>query len=166
MNTGLEQARESDTRTRRNGDAEADPSTDPRPIGEIASDIWQKAETLLQQELKLAVTDAQERLEVMRREVDAQVTALKAEAVAKATGGAVVFVGGLALTAALILGLAEVIDPWLAALIVGVAVTGIGVLLLRKRLEPLPQVHARELLPKRALESSKRDIKEIEEAIK
>jgi len=166
MNTGLEQELESDTRSRRNGDGDADPSTDPRPIGEIASDIWQKAETLLQQELKLAVTDAQERLEVMRREVDAQVTTLKVEVVAKATGGAVVFVGVLALTAALILGLAEVVDPWLAALIVGVVVTGIGVLLLRKRLEPLPSVHARELLPKRALESSKRDIKEIEEALK
>ena len=47
--------------------------------------------------------------------------------------------GGLALAAAIILGLAKVVEPWLAALIVGLAITIVGVLLLigaRKKLLP------------------------------
>lgn len=47
--------------------------------------------------------------------------------------------GSLALLTAVILGLAKVLEPWLAALIVGVAITGIGIVLLmgaRKKLVP------------------------------
>jgi hypothetical protein len=47
--------------------------------------------------------------------------------------------GSLALVAAIILGLARVMEPWLAALIVGVAITAVGVVLLfgaRKKLVP------------------------------
>jgi hypothetical protein len=47
--------------------------------------------------------------------------------------------GGLALAAAIILGLAKVVEPWLAALIVGLAITMVGVLLLigaRRKLLP------------------------------
>jgi hypothetical protein len=47
--------------------------------------------------------------------------------------------GALALLTAVILGLAKVMEPWLAALIVGVAITGIGIALLlgaRKKLVP------------------------------
>jgi hypothetical protein len=62
---------------------------------------------------------------------------VKTRALAMATGGALVAAGGLALVAALILALATVMAPWLAALIVGVALCAIGALLLssaRKRL--------------------------------
>jgi hypothetical protein len=47
--------------------------------------------------------------------------------------------GGLALAAAIILALAKVVEPWLAALIVGLAITLVGALLLigaRKKLLP------------------------------
>jgi hypothetical protein len=47
--------------------------------------------------------------------------------------------GSLALVAAIILALAKVIEPWLAALIVGVVITAVGCVLLagaRKKLAP------------------------------
>jgi xanthine/uracil permease len=43
---------------------------------------------------------------------------------------ATLLAGSLVLVAALVLALAEVVEPWLAALIVGVVITGIGVALL------------------------------------
>jgi hypothetical protein len=52
---------------------------------------------------------------------------------------ATLLAGSLALLAAVILGLAEVMAPWLAALIVGVVITGVGVALLlgaKKKLVP------------------------------
>jgi hypothetical protein len=52
---------------------------------------------------------------------------------------ATLLAGSLVLVAALILGLAEVMEPWLAALIVGVVITAVGIALLvgaKKRLLP------------------------------
>jgi len=52
---------------------------------------------------------------------------------------ATLLAGSLVLVAALVLGLAEVMEPWLAALIVGVVITAIGVALLiaaKKKLLP------------------------------
>jgi hypothetical protein len=151
---------------RRPSDSDVDYANDPRPIGEIANDIWHRAETLLRQEMKLGITDAQERLQLLQRDVEKRIDALKVELIAKATGGLVVFIGVLTLTAAIVLLLAEVMQPWLAALIVGIVVAGAGVLLLRKPSEPLSPLHTSELLPKRALESTKTDIHEIQEALK
>jgi lipopolysaccharide export LptBFGC system permease protein LptF len=74
-----------------------------------------------------------------------------------ATGGAVAFAGFLVLLAAAVLGLANVVAPWLAALIVGGVVTAVGIALLlagRKKLDPA------ELKPRLSPESIRRD-KEI-----
>lgn len=56
-----------------------------------------------------------------------------------AAGAAVLLAGALAIVAAAILGLAEVMEPWLAALVVGVALGVIGFVMLqsaKKKLEP------------------------------
>jgi hypothetical protein len=58
---------------------------------------------------------------------------------AVAIGGGVLLAGGLTLVAALVLGLAEYMEPWLAALIVGAALAAIGYAMLvagRRRLDP------------------------------
>jgi len=164
MNTLTEM--ELQPRMARASSLDEDPAKDSRPLGEIANDIWQKAETLIRQEMNLGITDAQERLEIMRGEVEEQVDHLKLEIAAKAAGGAVVFVGVLALASALILGLSDAMPAWAAALIVGVLFVAGGALLLRWRLSAAPPVKTRELLPRRALESTKKDIQSIEEAIK
>jgi hypothetical protein len=64
---------------------------------------------------------------------------LKAAAASIAIGGAVAFMGGFFLLLAAVYGLSNVVDPWLAALIVGGVVTLIGVIMLssgRRKLEP------------------------------
>jgi hypothetical protein len=69
-------------------------------------------------------------------------------------GGAVLFAGFLVLLAAAVLGLAEWLEPWQAALVVGIAVALVGVVMLlvgRKKLDP------GELKPERAVRSLKRD---------
>jgi xanthine/uracil permease len=66
-------------------------------------------------------------------------TRAKAGMVALLGAVSTLLAGSLALMAALVLGLAKVMEPWLAALIVGVAITVVGLLLLqaaRKRLLP------------------------------
>jgi hypothetical protein len=71
-----------------------------------------------------------------------------------ATGGAVVFAGFLVLLAAAVLGLAEWMEPWQAALAVGGAVVLVGVVILlvgRKKLAP------EVLKPERSVRSLKRD---------
>jgi hypothetical protein len=66
-------------------------------------------------------------------------TRAKAGMIALIGAVATLLAGALALAAAIILGLAKVVEPWLAALIVGLAITIVGVLLLigaRKKLLP------------------------------
>jgi xanthine/uracil permease len=63
---------------------------------------------------------------------------LKARALAFAAGGILLVVGALVLVAAAVLGLATVVEPWLAAVIVGVVLAVIGAILVsaaRKKLE-------------------------------
>jgi len=164
MNTVTEL--ESQPRVARGNEVDDDPSTDPRPIGEIANDIWLKAETLIRQEMKLGITDAQERLEVLRDDLESRAAQLQAVVTAKAAGGALMFIGAQAVAAALILLLSQVIPAWSSALIFGVVTAGGGIVLVNQRLKALRPLNTRELLPKRALESTKRDIQAIEEAMK
>jgi hypothetical protein len=79
---------------------------------------------------------------------------VSAGAISIATGGAVLFAGFLLLLAAAVLGLAVVLAPWLATLIVGGIVTCVGLLLVwkgRKTMDPLV------LKPRRTAESLRKD---------
>lgn len=84
--------------------------------------------------------------ELVRNEV-ALAKAELAESSTRAKAGVVALIGAvstllagsLALVAAIILGLSKVLEPWLAALIVGVAITAVGLFLLlgaRRKLVP------------------------------
>jgi hypothetical protein len=71
-----------------------------------------------------------------------------------ATGGAVLFAGFLVLLAAAVLGLAEWLEPWQAALVVGGVVVLVGIVMVvagSKKLKP------EELKPDRSIQSLKRD---------
>ena len=71
-----------------------------------------------------------------------------------AAGGAVVFAGLLALVAAAILGLSNVVAPWLAALLIGGGATVAGVVVMvvaARRLRP------DSLLPRRSMRSLAKD---------
>lgn len=97
------------------GQREALSANNQRELGAIVADVWENAEKLVRQELELALA-----------EVDRRVDKLKIGVTTAAIGGAVLYAGILTLLAAVVLGLATVMAPWLAALIVGGVVTGIG----------------------------------------
>lgn len=99
--------------------------------------------TLLRQELALASA-----------EISRSVRVMLAGAASVAVGGAVLFTGLLAMLAAAVLGLATVLHPWLAALLIGAAVAVIGVVLV---LIGVRSLDPSTLKPSRTAESLRRD---------
>lgn len=78
-------------------------------------------------------------LALLKAETTHSIGELKAAAASIAIGGAVAFMGAFFLLLAAVYGLSNVVQPWLAALIVGGVVTLIGVVMLasgRRKLEP------------------------------
>lgn len=99
--------------------------------------------TLLRQELALATA-----------EVTRSMRVVLAGAASLAVGGAVLYTGLLVMLAAAVLGLATVLHPWLAALVIGAAVTVIGVVLVTIGIRSLDPS---TLKPSRTTESLRRD---------
>lgn len=78
-------------------------------------------------------------LALLKAETTRSVADLKAATMSIAMGGAVMFMGIFFLLLAAVYGLSNVVEPWLAALIVGGAVTLMGIIMLakgRRKLEP------------------------------
>lgn len=90
-----------------------------RELGAIVSDMWVNAEKLLRQEVELGLA-----------ELSLRADKLKQGLLSAAIAGAMLFAGFLTLLATVVLGLSKLMEPWLAALIVGGLVTGVGVTLL------------------------------------
>lgn len=120
-------------------------TAEERSIGELFGELSQDVALLVRQEARLAKTEMQLKL-----------SKLTTDLIALATGGVVALVGGLALTAALILLLIDPIGvtPWLAALLVGAAMAAAGWILLQRGLKDLKRT---DPTPRRAVESIKDD---------
>lgn len=99
--------------------------------------------TLLRQELVLATA-----------EVTRSMRVILAGAASVAVGGAVLYTGFLAMLAAAVLGLATVLHPWLAALVIGAAVTVLGIILVTIGIRSFDPS---TLKPSRTTESLRRD---------
>jgi hypothetical protein len=99
-----------------------------RELGAIVSDMWTNAEKLLRQEVELGLA-----------ELSLRADKLKQGLLSAAIAGAVLFAGVLTLLATVVLGLSKVMEPWLAALIVGGLVTGAGVTLLMRGEQKIEQ---------------------------
>jgi hypothetical protein len=87
-------------------------------------------------------------------EVTGAIGKLTAGILSIVTGGAVLFAGFLVLLAAAVLGLSNVVAPWLAALIVGAVVCATGLVMVlvgRKAADPSM------LKPERSVESLRKD---------
>jgi len=141
-------------------------NVDERPFTEIVTDLWEKTEALVRQEMRLGLTEAEEKVDLLKTELRHEVAQLKIELIGKAVGLGVALLGGLAFVAALILLLAEVMPPWLAALIVAVVLGGAGALLLKKTVHVETSVKPRDLVPERTVESLRTDARTIKEAMK
>ena len=112
-----------------------------RSLGDLFADLSRETQILLRQEMELAKT------EISRKASQAG----KATA-SLAIGGFIAYAGFLAIVAAIIIGLAALIPIWLAALIVGLVVVGIGYFFIQKGLNDLKP---EELVPKQTIESLK-----------
>jgi hypothetical protein len=93
-------------------------------------------------------------LALFKAETTEAISDMKAAVASIAFGGAVLFLGVAFLLLSAVYGLSTVVDPWLAALIVGGVVTLVGAIMLasgRRKLEP------RNMMPNRTTESLRRD---------
>jgi xanthine/uracil permease len=99
--------------------------------------------TLFRQELALA------RAEFMR-----SISRLLASATSVATGAAILYAGFLVLLSAAVLGLAKVVEPWLAALLVGLVIGVIGYVLMHAGIKAMSGAAVK---PELSPESLKRD---------
>ncbi len=109
----------------------------------LARHLFDDLATLLRKELALAAS-----------EVNYAVKGTKKGITSLISGAVVLNSGFIFLLAAATLGLAEVMEPWLAALIVGVVVTVIGLIMVqagKKKLEPA------NLRPERTMEELRKD---------
>jgi hypothetical protein len=122
-----------------------------RPLGELVSQLVRDGSELVRQEVALG-----------KREMAENLNGFKRQLAAMAAGGVMAVLGGLALTAALILLLAQFMPSWVAALIVGVLLSaGAGIALARGKAK-LAQL---ELMPEKTEQSVRRDIDAIKGAI-
>jgi hypothetical protein len=160
--SGLSEAAASSTAGSTNGER----PSDERPIGEIVRDLWLNTETLIRQEMQLGLADAEQRVQTFKSQIDEEVDALKRELILKAIGGAVALIGLSVLVASLVLVLAEVMPAWLSALIVGLVIVGGSTALLLRSKPPSNLPEVRELVPQRAVQSVKEDVRTVQEAIK
>jgi uncharacterized membrane protein YqjE len=87
------------------------PSTtvDDRSLGDLFGDLSQKASLLIRQEIRLANVEMKQKASKASKELALIIV-----------GAVLANAALLALVAAVIIGLAEVVEPWLAALIVAV----------------------------------------------
>lgn len=122
-----------------------------RSIGELLKDITRDFTMLFREEVALAKAEIQQTLR----------TAVK-DVVFVAAGGLVAYAGLLALVASAVLGLANVIDPWLSALIIGGVVTLIGILVLMRGLEEMKTLGA---VPKRTVRNLQSDAETVKERL-
>jgi hypothetical protein len=123
-----------------------------RSVGELFGQLTQDLSLLVRQEAQLAKTEMQ-----------AKISRATGNLVSLAAGGIVALIGGLAITAAIILLLVDPVglDPWLAALLVGVVMAVGGYLMLKGGLRDLKQI---DPTPRRTVESIKEDIQVAKEA--
>lgn len=121
-------------------------TADERSISALFGELSQDVALLVRQEAQLARTEMQQKL-----------SRVTTDLVSLATGGVVALVGGLALTAALILLLVDPVgvEPWLAALLVGALLAIAGWVMLQRGLKDLKRT---DPTPRRTVESIKEDI--------
>ena len=121
-------------------------TAEERSIGELFGELSQDMGLLVRQEAQLAKTEMQ-----------AKLSKVTTDLVALATGGIVALVGGLALTATVILLLIDPVGlkPWLAALLVGGVMGLLGGIMVQRGLKDLKST---DPTPRRTVETIKDDI--------
>jgi hypothetical protein len=117
-----------------------------RSIGELFGELTQDMTLLVRQEIQLARAELEQKTSHIGRNLGTV-----------GTGGFTAYVGALALVAALILFLADVVGmtAWVSSLIVGGVLAITGYLILQRGLRSLKQT---DLTPRRTVETLKDDV--------
>ena len=123
-----------------------------RPLGELFSELANETSTLVRQEVALAKAELSQKASQVGKNVGFLVV-----------GGAVAYAAFLALMAAVIIGLAQVMPWWGAALLVGVVVAAAAGLLIYKAVSAL---RAADLTPRQTVETLKEDAQWVKEQMK
>lgn len=119
-------------------------------IGDLLRDLSRDTSLLVRQEVEL-----------FKAEMNARIEKAQRTGAVLGVGASITWFGCMALTAAIILGLAEVMDGWVAALLVGLAYVlagGIALAIGKKRL------NEQEMAPQETMSSVKKDIRAVQEA--
>jgi len=125
----------------------------PEPgVGELFSKLGSEIATLVRQEMLLAKTEMVQKFRTLVRNV-----------VIISVGAGVGLLGLMALTAALILGLSNVMDPWLAALCVGGLYALIAVLAISKGVAALRRL---DVKPEQTVETLKENKQWAQELVR
>ena len=119
-------------------------SPEDRSVPQLLSGLAREIATLVRDEVRLA-----------RAELAEKVSQAGAGAAYLAAGGAAAFAGLLFLLAAAAIALANVVAPWLSALLVGVVVTAVGVALLAKGRS---NIRSTSIVPERTVRSVQEDV--------
>lgn len=122
---------------------------DERSIGDLFAELATETSTLVRQEVQLAKT-----------ELTQKVTSAGKDAGMIGAGGALAYAGLLALIAAVIIGLGQLIPMWLSALVVGLVVVGIGYMLIQSGLKALKSI---DPAPRETIETLKEDKEWVKE---
>jgi len=118
-------------------------AAEERSLGELLAELMQETTTLVRQELTLAKTEMSQKAARVGRDLGFL-----------AAGGAIAYAGLLALVAAMVGLLAQVMPWWAAALIVGVVIAGVGSFLVVKGIQALKQ---EDLVPRETLDTLKEE---------
>ena len=118
-------------------------SRDERSLGELFTELAQETSTLVRQEVNLAKTEMSQKASRAGRHTGIL-----------AAGGALAYAGLLAILAAVIVLLDNVMPLWLSALLVGLVVVVVGYLLVRRGLDALKQ---EDFAPRETIETLKED---------
>lgn len=125
------------------------PQRDERSLGELFAELASETSTLVRQEVQLAKTELTEK-----------VTSAGRDAGMIGAGGALAYAGLLALLAAVVIGLGELIPLWLSALIVGLIVVGVGYALIQRGLTGLKHL---DPAPRETMQTIKEDVDMVKE---
>ncbi len=122
---------------------------DDRSVRQLFSELAQETSDLIREEINLG-----------KAEISQKVSQAGSGASYLAIGGLIAYAGLLALLAAAIVGLNQIMSLWLAALLVGVAVLILGFIFIQKGRSDL---RAQNLVPHRTAESLRRDTQLVKE---
>ncbi|HEU4510917.1 MAG TPA: phage holin family protein [Pyrinomonadaceae bacterium] len=123
-----------------------------KPLGELFSDLASEMSNLVRQEVALAKVEVGQTAKHVGRNVGYLIV-----------GGAIAYAALLAVIAAIILLLDNVMPSWGASLLVGVVVAGIGWLLIGKAVSALQRT---EMAPRETVETLKEDAAWVKQQIK